>query len=100
MVQIKPAVPALPAGVEGFGPVTGVSVSVAVVLTVPVFVTVIVKPTMAEVAADASTNGASAVFDTLSCGDCGVGGGQARKDVVALAATGSFWSAAAVAVFV
>jgi hypothetical protein len=100
MVQTRPAVPALPAGVEGLGPVRGESVSVAVVLTDPVFVTVIVKPTVGEADADAVTNGASALFDTTSCGDCGVGGGQARSDVVAVAATASFVVAVAVAVFV
>jgi hypothetical protein len=100
IVQTNTAVPALPTGAPGFGPVTGVSVSVAEVLTVPTFVTVMVKPTVGEVDIDAVTNGASAVFDTLSWGDCGVGGGQARSEVVAVAATPSFWSSVAVAVFV
>jgi hypothetical protein len=100
MVQTNTAVPAPPTGAEGFGPVTGVSVSVAEVLTVPMFVTVMVNPTVGEVNVDAVTNGASAVFDTLSWGDCGVGGGQARSEVVAVAATPSFWSSVAVAVFV
>jgi hypothetical protein len=66
MVQTNTAVPALPTGADGFGPVTGVSVSVAEVLTGPMFVTVMVKPTVGEVDVDAVTNGASAVFDTLS----------------------------------
>ncbi|HEX9505184.1 MAG TPA: hypothetical protein VGA62_04165 [Acidimicrobiia bacterium] len=74
--------------------------SVTDVLTGPTLVTVMVKPTVAEVDADAVTNGASALFEMVSCGDCGVGGGQACREVVALAATLSLALAVAVAVFV
>jgi hypothetical protein len=59
-----------------------------------------VKPTVGEVDVEAVTDAASAVLETLSWGACGVGGGQARSDVVAVAATPSFWSSVAVAVFV